>query len=384
MTLFGIPVRIEPSFLFITALIGLQGGDIASMVAWVVAVFIGVLVHEMGHALLMKYYGFEPYIVLHGFGGLAGREGNFGRTSIWREVLISLAGPGAGFVLGLVVFVALLAAPAELPQGIQQLMGNLLMVTIVWGILNLLPMMPLDGGNVSRLLFLRFAPTRPRWSWYLGIVVAVMSIGASLAIGLYFWAIISAFSIVQAVQEIRRLPSTLAARPAPRPAGQAVSFRRPPPKGAATGALTHTPDDDPMQAARSAFIRSPDADTGERLVMAFVAARRFAGLAAIAAGPDGVVLSGAVLAAAASAALDAGVPRSAVELGTLAHTRGAGVHASGVVARAYGRLGQNDDAARWVERALADGWRDTESLRRAPELAALVDDPRWREWVPNG
>ncbi len=383
MTLFGIPVRIEPSFLFITALIGLQGGDIGSMVAWVVAVFIGVLVHEMGHALLMKYYGFEPYIVLHGFGGLAGREGNFGRTSIWREILISLAGPGAGFVLGLVVFVALLLAPAEVPQGIQMLMSNLLMVTIVWGILNLLPMMPLDGGNVSRLLFLRFAPARPRWSWYLSIVVAALSIGASLFVGMFFWAIISAFSIVQAVQEIRRLPETVSVRPVPQPAGRAVTFRRPTSKSAVV-APTNTPEDDPMQAARSAFIRSPDAETGERLVTAFVASRRFAGLAAIAAGPDGIVLSGAVLAAAASAALEAGVPRSAVDLGTLAHQRGAGVHASGVVARAHGRLGQNDDAARWVERALSDGWRDTESLRRAPELAALVDDPRWSAWVPNG
>ena len=390
MTIFGIPVRIEPSFLFITALVGLQGGGgVVGMVSWMLAVFISVLVHELGHATLMKYWGFSPYIVLHGFGGYAAQDGN-GRSSIWRQVAISLAGPGAGFVLGFVTMFAWYVAPEALPGGIQSLLRYIMYTTFFWGVMNLLPMMPLDGGHVARLLFLRFIPSRPRLPWYLTIVVATLSIGASLAVGMFFWAIVSASAIWSAVQQVRALPATVGVSPRrARPAGQAVAFRgrgEGPATvgGGAKGGPTHTPDDDPVQAARAAFVRSPTESSGTALVTAFVAERRYSALAAIAGGPDGAVIPGVALGVAAAAALEAGVPKSAVELGALAHRRGAGLQVSPLLARAHGRLGEHEQAASWIQAAVADGLPDPEALRRAPELAALADDPRWHTWLPGG
>jgi Zn-dependent protease len=381
----GIPVRIEPSFLLISALVGSLGGTVMQMITWVVVVFVGVLVHEMGHALMMKYFGFEPFIVLHGFGGLAGREGSFGRTSIWREVAISLAGPGAGFLLGLLAFALLAFVPAPVLGGLAEMLKILLWVTVFWGALNLLPMMPLDGGNVARLLFLRFFPSRPRLPFYLTIFVAAVSIPLSVWVGMYFWAVICVFSIVQAVSAIRALPAVITARAVRRVAsGQAVAFRaRPAPEAEVPPAKVApaSPNDDPLQAVRSAFVRTPDAATGVRLVELFVGARRFSALAAIAAGPDGRVIPGGPLAVAAAAALESGAATAAFDLATLAHARGAGAHASAVLARACAKLDRLDDAARWVETALADGVVDRAGLRAARELAPLVDDPRWEQWL---
>lgn len=379
MRILGIPVRIEPSFLLISVMVGAFGGTVMGMITWMVVSFVAILVHELGHALVMRAYGFEPYIVLHGFGGLAGREGSFGRTSIWREVAVSLAGPGAGLLLAVPVFLALTFIPAPVLGGLSELLGVLLTITVFWSVLNLVPMMPLDGGNVARLLFLRFFPARPRLPYYLTILVAAVSIPLSIAVGLYFWAVICVFSLVQAVMAVRALPPVIGVRPERRaPAGQVVELR---PRESVAPAKGASPNDDPLQAVRSRFVRSPDTATGTELVELFVAARRFSALAAIAAGPDGKVIPGGVLAVAAGAALDARATQAAIDLGRLAHDRGAGAHASTVLARAYGRLDRLDEAAAWVERVRADGVADLSVLRDAEELAALADDPRWESWA---
>ena len=70
------------------------------LVIWVAAVFLSVLVHEFGHAVVMRYYGIRSYIVLYHFGGLAVPEGvgSVGwvrrRSSSWEQIAISAAGPG--------------------------------------------------------------------------------------------------------------------------------------------------------------------------------------------------------------------------------------------------------------------------------------------------
>src|SRR5262245_16689597 len=73
-------------------------------------VFVSILVHELGHALMMRRYGREAHIVLYLMGGLAiegggssfGSFGGFrsrGSRTTTEQVMISAAGPGAGYVL---------------------------------------------------------------------------------------------------------------------------------------------------------------------------------------------------------------------------------------------------------------------------------------------
>jgi len=145
----GIPIKIESSFLVLSAFLAASRGlNLSLLLEWLAVVFISVLLHELGHALVAREFGLSPQITLYSMGGL---------TS-WSEVTeigppkhlaISLAGPAAGFLLGGVLFVAaptlLRAAPSEL---LTVAYHDLLWVNIGWGVFNLFPILPLDGGHV--------------------------------------------------------------------------------------------------------------------------------------------------------------------------------------------------------------------------------------------
>ncbi|NOZ40262.1 MAG: hypothetical protein GXP24_08560 [Planctomycetes bacterium] len=68
----GIPVRVHPFFWIITLIIGMRGDSAppAEVLSWIVAVFVSILIHELGHALVQRRFGGQPRIVLHGMGGL--------------------------------------------------------------------------------------------------------------------------------------------------------------------------------------------------------------------------------------------------------------------------------------------------------------------------
>jgi len=370
----GIPLRIDPSFFIIMVLVAMMGrSSPLSIGSWVAAVFVSVLVHELGHALLAQRFGYRASMVLHGFGGTTYRSGGYVRTTTWREVGISLAGPGAGFVLGAVAIATRFLLADRVPF-LHLFLIDVVYCCVVWGFLNLLPMLPLDGGNVMVQLTRRYFPRSPRLPWYVSMGTGLVSGILSLFLGWYWWAFISGQSVYQGWTALRELPAS-SSPPAPQrraPAGQAVAFRAreasPPPTGDA--------EEDGLRAARSAFVRSPDATTGQELAVVFAKARRFSALAAIAAGGDGLAIPAAALVAAADAALAGGVPKSAVELGELAWKRGAEGPVAAIVARAHGRMGAKEEAARWIRNAVAGGV-PAEALRKAPELAALADEDLW-------
>lgn len=150
-----IPVRISPSF-FVMAVIlrGLTEPDLQVIIAWVVIVLASVLLHELGHATMGLAFGLEPAIVLHGMGGTTSWPGAAKLTTA-RRVAVSLAGPGAGFAAGgLVVIAHLVLGPHFFPPTRlgETIYHDLLWVNVGWGVLNLLPMLPLDGGNVMAQL----------------------------------------------------------------------------------------------------------------------------------------------------------------------------------------------------------------------------------------
>ena len=69
--LFGFPVRVHPFFWLITVVLNIRTVlTLPPLLAWVAAVFIGILVHELGHAFAMRHYGQDPWITLYGLGGL--------------------------------------------------------------------------------------------------------------------------------------------------------------------------------------------------------------------------------------------------------------------------------------------------------------------------
>lgn len=179
--LFGFPVRVHPFFWLIAVVLGYRASaDARDLVMWVLAVFFGVLIHELGHAVVMRWNGFYPSITLYGLGGIASYgPGAYGAHSLtpWRQIGISFAGPAAGFLLAAVVCAGVIVSGAGiypywgLPFGLQlfvvgeiggplltSFVGMLLFVTVAYGILNLMPIYPLDGGQIARELFLMVMP----------------------------------------------------------------------------------------------------------------------------------------------------------------------------------------------------------------------------------
>lgn len=149
----SIPVRVRAPFLLLVLLLGAslqdENGhtDPRALLAWAVIVFVSVLVHELGHALVGRAFGLSPSIELHGMGGATSWSDphDVGHA---RRIAISLAGPFAGFVLGGLIFVGARYAPPT--DFSTTLIRMALWVNVGWGILNLIPMLPLDGGNVMR------------------------------------------------------------------------------------------------------------------------------------------------------------------------------------------------------------------------------------------
>jgi len=151
----SIPVRVHGFFLIMILALGAGATDqskpdVRALLIWGVIVFASVLLHELGHALVGRAFGLSPQIDLHGMGGttswISGRD-----VGHARSIAISLAGPFAGFAIGIPLYIlnhkGILA-----PQGAlaSNALRQLLWVNIGWGIINLIPMLPLDGGNVMR------------------------------------------------------------------------------------------------------------------------------------------------------------------------------------------------------------------------------------------
>jgi Zn-dependent protease len=211
--LFGVPVRVHPFFWIVALLMGISGSEKADPVRtliWVAIVFVSILVHELGHAFLQRRFGGHPWITLHGLGGLASCDDC--DRSPRSQILISLAGPVAGFLFAaLLLLFTRVTGHAIFPvdrldqdsiqrwlaksgggvwffevgwktfafEGFGSLVADLAMIDLLfvniwWGLVNLLPIYPLDGGRISRELFaLGINPRRGIiQSLWLSIIVA--------------------------------------------------------------------------------------------------------------------------------------------------------------------------------------------------------------------
>lgn len=148
----SIPFTIQYDFLLIGVLLYYTSrftiGAAVEVLFWI---GVSVLIHELGHALTGRYFGLKPQIRLLLLGGVTVWESHEPQAISPRNgILISLAGPMAGFVFGGIVwlvktYIGWWPAFAVEPD---VLLWYLLLINLLWGGLNLLPIYPMDGGQV--------------------------------------------------------------------------------------------------------------------------------------------------------------------------------------------------------------------------------------------
>ncbi|MEM8609318.1 MAG: site-2 protease family protein [Myxococcota bacterium] len=190
--LLGIPIRIHLWFwlmaLWLWSISPEQSW--AGLLVWVAVVFQGIVMHEMGHALAGRAFGRSPRIELVALGGLTWWEQRE-PMSPGRSLVVSAAGPAVGILVGLLSLLAMDLLKIPDPSLARYAFRSLVWVNLGWGLLNLAPIMPLDGGNIVASLFEFVAPSRGRlFATYVSFAVIGLLLPVTIAYKLYFGTII--------------------------------------------------------------------------------------------------------------------------------------------------------------------------------------------------
>lgn len=183
LEIFGFPLRVDPFFFFTAWIIGgLQ--DIQWSLIWVAVVFAGVLAHELGHAFAGRRLGMRPWIRLMAFGGMTGWRSPRPLTAR-QQIFISAAGPAVGIAIGGGVLLAWLSGLlAGAPPAGLRIVEFIVWVNLGWAVLNLLPILPMDGGHIAASLAEMVAGRKGR------VAARVLSVVLTVLIGL--WALVTA------------------------------------------------------------------------------------------------------------------------------------------------------------------------------------------------
>jgi Zn-dependent protease len=162
-TLFGIPFFVNPSWFLVLGLVTLSYGDglaaaFPSLLTGVplilglvtgLLVFASVLAHELGHSFVAMRQGIAVRsISLFLFGGVASleKESETPADAFW----VAIAGPAVSFLLfGLLTLGNDLIS---LPAPLAAIISVLATVNLTLGVFNLIPGLPLDGGNILKAI----------------------------------------------------------------------------------------------------------------------------------------------------------------------------------------------------------------------------------------
>ena len=227
----GIPVRVHPLFWLVALLLG-SSGALIQIPIWIIVLFASILIYELGHAFALRGFGVNSQIVLHFAGGLTIPE-----TAPWgsgwarvspspnQEIVISLAGPFTGFIFASLVMLGVVASGGTLitskllgflPLPLTALMPfggtvlsifvtMLLWVNIFWGLINLLPVFPLDGGQVARNILIQVDPRDGvRKSLWVSVVTGgILAILGLIAFRSVFMALLFGFLAFQSFQALQ-------------------------------------------------------------------------------------------------------------------------------------------------------------------------------------
>ncbi|MDR3637022.1 MAG: site-2 protease family protein [Isosphaeraceae bacterium] len=170
--LLGIPVRVHPMFWLASVVLGSSSGDPSAILIWVACVFVSILVHEFGHGLMARLLGYPAAIVLYTMGGLCYSQSE--RQGPWQRLAVLISGPGAGFLLAVpFVYFWLASDGNDLSPVGHRVAAYMVFINLFWGLVNLLPIWPLDGGQMTGVVLTMI--NRPKgmvWAYTISLVTA--------------------------------------------------------------------------------------------------------------------------------------------------------------------------------------------------------------------
>lgn len=214
--LFGIPFYINPSWFFVLGLITLTyGGELSQfpqltgIMPWLlgflaaILLFASVVAHELGHSFVAIAQGIEvKSITLFLFGGLAtlGRES---KTPL-EAFLVAIAGPLVSLLLfGIFLIIGL---NISLNAPMAAILSLLAYINLALGLFNLIPGLPLDGGNILKAIVWQvtgnpnkgvlFASRFGQFFGWLAIVIGALSILGITQFG-SFWTLLIGIFLLQ-------------------------------------------------------------------------------------------------------------------------------------------------------------------------------------------
>lgn len=223
----SIPVEVQASHLLTSAVIaltfapgnqpGLLGSVGFQVVSWMFIVFISVLVHELGHALASRAFGYQPTITLAWMGGHTYPNAP-GPIPWHRDVLLTLAGPVFGALLGVACWVGFLFWGNQ-----SEVLGYLLKVGAIanffWAVFNLVPVLPLDGGRIASVVAMRlFGHKGFLAAQGLGLLASAALVYLGIRAGMLFLALFFAmfgFQALRALSEALKEPMRMGAAQVP-------------------------------------------------------------------------------------------------------------------------------------------------------------------------
>ena len=214
-------------FLFPGSVTGIKSRqDLMMVLLWIVVLFVSILVHELGHALTSrKMTGVTPSIKLWGMGGLAYPNTQLTqKQSFWVTWAGPLAGLGFfglivltccaiyGFTIGTDLTMVLLfpstgvyretyTVLAEMNRSHLYMIDKLLWVNFWWSLMNLLPVFPLDGGQIYASI-----ESSPKRVWTVGMVTgALVAIAGFFILHQIFIAILFGYFAFQNYKRLEHL-----------------------------------------------------------------------------------------------------------------------------------------------------------------------------------
>lgn len=191
-SILGIPLYLDTSWFIIVLLVTFvygsnpmwqeRWGDVAWVIGLAMALLLfgSVLLHELGHSLIAKSQGIQVNsITLFLFGGIAAIDQE--SKTPGQAFQVAIAGPAVSF--GLYLLLTLCVMFLALPEPVAVLFANVAQINLVLTLFNLIPGLPLDGGQVLKAAVWKATDSRikgVRWAARVGQILGWTAVGGGL------------------------------------------------------------------------------------------------------------------------------------------------------------------------------------------------------------